>query len=211
LKQKWLGADQMAVGTTVKPSEVSEDRYWPPPQGEWTYDDYTRLPDNGMRYEVIEGDLYMSPAPRPKHQEVIVALLGHLLDYLKQKPIGKILISPIDVILPDLANPVQPDLIFISKERSHIVKEQFIEGVPDLIVEVLSPGNPAHDRRVKFRIYAQAGVREYWIIDPDARTVEINLLRGEAYASAGSFDADEQIRSEVLPDFSAHVSEICPV
>jgi Uma2 family endonuclease len=202
----------MAVSTITKPSlETSpEQSWWPPPQGEWTYEDYARLPDNGMRYEVIEGDLYMSPAPRPKHQEVIVALLGHLLEYLKQKPIGKILVSPIDVILPDLANPVQPDLVFISKEQSHIVKEQFIEGVPDLIVEVLSPGNPAHDRRIKFRIYAQAGVPEYWIIDPEAGTVEINLLRGEAYAVAGSFGRDEKVHSEVLPGFTMLVSEVCP-
>jgi Uma2 family endonuclease len=129
---------------------------------------------------------------------------------LDQQPIGEVLISPIDVILPDLANPVQPDLVFIANDRLHIVKEDFIEGIPDLIVEVLSPGNPAHDRRIKFRVYAQAGVREYWIIDPDARTVEINLLRGEAYASAGSFEANEEIRSEVLPDFTARVNEICP-
>jgi Uma2 family endonuclease len=73
-----------------------------------------------------------------------------------------------------------------------------------------APGNLAHDRRTKFRIYALAGVREYWLIDPDASTVEINVLRGQAYASAGSLGADEEIRSEVLPDFTARVSEICP-
>ena len=138
------------VAAGVKPSrKTSKDYYWPPPQGKWTYDDYTRLPNNGMRYEVIEGELYMSPAPNPQHQRVIVALLRHLLEYLQQQPIGEVLISPIDVILSNnLAAPVQPDLLFIAKDRLDIVKEKSIEGVPDLIVEVLSPGNPAHDRQI---------------------------------------------------------------
>ena len=146
----------MAVATVAKPPrKISKDYYWPPPQGEWTYDDYARLPDNGMRYEVIEGELYMGPALSPRHQRVIVALLRHLLEYLQRQPIGEVLISPIDVILSDdMATPVQPDLLFIAKDRLDIVKEKFIVGVPDLIVEVLSPGNPAHDRHIKFQANA---------------------------------------------------------
>ncbi len=201
----------MAVKTIAQQStKASPARYWPPSQGKWTYDDYARLPDNDMRYEVIEGELYMSPAPRPKHQEVIALLYGYLWEYLKDKPIGKVFFSPIDLILPDLATPVQPDLLFIPNERLDIVQENFIEGVPDLIVEVLSPSNPSHDRNTKFKIYARAGVQEYWIIDPDARTVEINVLRGQAYASAGVFGPDDQTSSETLVDFSVLVSDICP-
>ena len=201
----------MAIPAMSQPHHKATDSdYWPPPQGEWTYEDYARLPDNGMRYEIIRGDLYMSPAPRPKHQRVIVALLKHLLTYLEQKPIGEVLISPIDLILPDLTDPVQPDLLFISQEKLDIVKENFIEGVPELIVEVLSPGNPEHDRRTKFRVYAAAGVKEYWLIDPDARTTEVYVLRGEAYALAQIFGVDQTIRSEVLAEFTAPVAEICP-
>jgi Uma2 family endonuclease len=201
----------MAIPAISQPhSKAADPNYWPPPQGEWTYEDYARLPDNGMRYEIIRGDLYMSPAPRPKHQRVIVALLKHLLTYLEQKPIGEVLISPIDLILPDLTDPVQPDLLFISQEKLDIVKENFIEGVPELIVEVLSPGNPEHDRRTKFRVYAAAGVKEYWLIDPDARTTEVYVLRGEAYALAQIFGVDQTIRSEVLAEFTAPVAEICP-
>ncbi len=188
-------------------SSVTND-YWPPPQGAWTYEDYARLPDNGMRYEVIGGNLYMSPAPRPKHQQTIVALLRHLLAYLQQHPLGEILISPIDLNLPDLANPVQPDLLFIRNENLDIIKEKFIEGVPDLIVEVLSPGNPDLDRRTKFQVYAAAGVREYWLLDPEVETVEVYVLRGQAYALAGNFSGTAAIRSEVLADFSLLVSEI---
>jgi Uma2 family endonuclease len=202
----------MAVRTQTKlGGQEIEARYWPPPQGEWTYEDYTRLPDNGMRYEVIKGALYMSPAPSPDHQRVVVALIRYLSAYLQQHPAGEIFIAPIDVKLPSLTSPVQPDLLFIANERSAIVKEKFIEGVPDLIIEVLSPTNPEHDRTTKFSAYALAGVREYWIVDPEARTIEINVLRGQAYAPLGNFGADEQTRSEVLPDFSVRVSEVCPV
>lgn len=196
----------MAVKEMGNPSQ---EITWPPPQGAWTYEDYARLPDNGMRYEVIEGDLYMSPAPRSIHQRIIARLYGYLWDYLKDRSIGEALFAPIDLILPDLASPVQPDLLFIAQDRLDIIKEKFIEGIPDLIVEILSPGNPALDRRTKFRVYAQAGVREYWIIDPDTCTIEINVLRGQAYAPLGTFGPGEQTRSEVLADFSLSVSDIC--
>ena len=201
----------MAVKTAPKEGVKSPtDRYWPPLQGEWTYDDYARLPDNSMRYEVIEGDLYMNPAPRPKHQRIIALLHGHLWEYLKAQPGGEVFFAPIDVNLPDLTSPVQPDLLFIAADQLDIIKEDFIEGVPDLMVEVLSPSNPAHDRLTKFQVYARAGVREYWLIDPDARVIEINVLRGQAYASLGVFGPADQTRSEVLANFSVPVSEICP-
>ena len=124
---------------TKRPPEVA----WPPPQGEWTYEDYARLPDNGMRYEVIEGDLYMSPAPRTIHQRIIAMLHGYLWECLKHRPVGEVFFAPIDVNLPDLASPIQPDLFFIVNNRLDIIKDKFIEGALDLIVEVLSPGNPA--------------------------------------------------------------------
>lgn len=195
------------ISQQLKPG--AEVDYWPPPQGQWTYEDYARLPDNGMRYEIIKGDLYMSPAPRPRHQRVIAALYGYLWQYLKTEPVGEVFFAPIDLNLPDLANPIQPDLLFIRAENLDIVQEKFIEGVPDLIVEVLSPGNPDLDRRVKFQVYAQAGVPEYWLIEPDACTVEVNVLRGQAYALAGSFKGETPIRSEVLADFSVVVDDIC--
>ena len=100
----------------------------------------------------------------------------------------KIYIAPINLILPDLTNPIQPDLLFISTDKLDIIKENFIEGVPDLIVEVLSPANPGHDRHTKFRVYAEAGVQEYWIVDPDAGAINVNVLRGQAYALAGKFN-----------------------
>lgn len=201
----------MAVKAAIQPTtDAASVRPWPPLQGEWTYDDYARLPDHGMRYEVITGELYMTPAPVPKHQKIIANLYGHLWEYLRERLIGDAFFAPIDVNLPGLASPVQPDLLFIASDRLHIVKERFIEGVPDLIVEVLSSGSEMHDRRTKFELYARAGVSEYWLVDPDERSIEIYVLRGQAYAPLGNFGAEEQTRSEVMPDFALIVGEICP-
>ena len=201
----------MAVQTISKPSGATVSaRQWPPLQGEWTYDDYTQLPDNGMRYEVIKGELYMSPAPSPKHQQIILKLAIAMSQFVHADQLGEIYQSPIDVKTSDFAGVVQPDLLFIASKQLDIVQETLIEGVPDLIVEVLSPGNPLHDRRIKFELYAQAGVREYWLIDPDARTVEIYVLRGQAYAPLGNFGIGQQTRSEVLEGFVVDVEKICP-
>ena len=192
------------------PTQPPADRPWPPPQGQWTYADYKQLPDDGWRYEVIEGELYLSPAPRPKHQESAGNLGSRMLLYVQERGLGKVYFAPIDVILPGYASPVQPDVLFIARERLDIVKEDFIEGPPDLIVEILSPSNWLTDRRTKFRIYAQAGVREYWIVDTDARTVEVFVLRGSSFALAGKFGSGETLRSEVVTGFEIGVDEICP-
>jgi Uma2 family endonuclease len=190
------------------PAQVETE--WPA-QGEWTYEDYARLPDDGWRYEVIKGVLHMTPAPRTKHQKAIGKLYSALTRFVEQHDMGDLYFAPIDVILPHhLATPVQPDLLFISKERLDIVKEQFIEGAPDLIVEVLSPTNWLDDRRIKYEVYAEAGVREYWIVDPDLRTVEVFVLREGEYALVGRFGPGEKAHSEVLEGFEVAVDEVLP-
>jgi Uma2 family endonuclease len=188
---------------------------WPlkgnwPPQGKWTYEDYRRLPDDGWRYEILEGELYMSPAPEPIHQECGGEMFAALRDYGKKHKAGKAYISPIDVILSGLATPVQPDVLFIGKERLHIVKKGRIEGALDIIVEVLSPSNWLIDRREKFEIYAKAGVREYWIVDPMSRTIELFVLREHRYALVGKYGTGEIVRSEILSGFEVKVDDICP-
>lgn len=181
---------------------------WPPPQGSWTYADYARLPDNGMRYEVLEGALHMSPAPNPRHQLIIGELHGRLFVYLREKPIGRTFLSPIDVRL-DETTTVQPDLCFVSQSRQQLVEKSCINGAPDLMIEVLSPSRENYDRSTKFQAYAKAGVPEYWIVDPEAKAIEVNVLRGEAYAPV-VFSGTNSIRSEVLPDLALIVSEVFP-
>jgi Uma2 family endonuclease len=194
---------------SVRQAPISTERKWPP-QGEWTYEDYRRLPDDGWRYEIIEGELFMSPAPDPIHQECGFELMATFRDFNKKHNLGKVYIAPIDVILPGLATPVQPDGLFIFKERLHIVKKGQIEGAPDIVVEVLSPGNWLTDRREKFQNYAKAGVREYWIVNPLARTIELFVLRKGRYELIGKYGFGETVRSEVLPGFEVQVEEICP-
>ncbi len=182
-----------------------------PPQGKWTYEDYRHLPDDGMIYEIIEGELHMAPAPIPIHQEYGGEMFWALQNFAKKHGVGKAYIAPLDVILPGVAEPVQPDVLFILKERLHIVQPGRIEGAPDIIVEVLSPSNWNIDRGKKFRAYAQSGVREYWIIDPQARTIELFVLRASAYHLIDNYAVGATVRSEVLPGFEVNVEDICPL
>ncbi len=180
-----------------------------PTQGVWTYDDYALLPDDGKRYEVIRGELYMAAPPRPLHQRVITRLSFFLEGFLENSDLGTAFVAPIDVILPEkLGDPVQPDIDVVRRESLHIIDELNIQGAPDLVVEVLSPSNPAHDRNLKYDLYAEAGVQEYWIIDPHSRTVEIHVLQDGTYEIFGKWSEGEAVRSAVLNGFTVPVDEI---
>ncbi len=182
-----------------------------PAGGVWTYEDYALLPDDGKRYEVIRGELYMSAAPRPLHQRVVTRLCYFLEGFLENSDIGIAFVAPIDVILPDrIGDPVQPDIVVIRRESLPIIDELNIQGAPDLVVEVLSPSNPAHDRKLKYDLYAEAGVQEYWIVDPHIRSVEIHVLQDGTYEHLGKWGEGETARSVVLKGFSVHVNEMIP-
>ncbi|MBI4770112.1 MAG: Uma2 family endonuclease [Chloroflexi bacterium] len=199
-----MGAHTLSL---APPAPVIMD--WPP-QGQWTYADYQRLPEDGWRYEVIEGELLMSPAPRTVHQRISIKLSSRMMSFVDARDLGEVYYAPVDVMLGDLATPVEPDVLFISRERLHIVGEETIDGAPDLIVEILSPSNWLADRRTKFRVYALAGVREYWILDPERRTIEVFLLQGQSYALQGNYGPGEAAPSVVLAGFEVQVAEICP-
>ncbi len=187
------------------------EREWPPPQGQWTYEDYARLPDDGWRYEVIKGVLYMSPSPRERHQYALTRLVVAMTTFADAHELGRVYTAPFDVIMGDLATPVQPDLLFIAADRlSEILTEDNVQGAPDLIVEILSPSNWLVDRREKFEVYQEAGVREYWIVDTDQRLVEVFVLREGVFTQIGRWGGGEKVRSEVLTGFEIAVDEICP-
>jgi Uma2 family endonuclease len=183
-----------------------------PSQGEWTYDDYVHLPDDGWKYEVIEGILYRTPSPNTKHQLIVGNLFFAIKLYLQQTNIGQVFTAPLDVILPgNLGTPVQPDIFFIGLDRLEIVKEQHIEGTPDLVAEVLSPSNWVDDRRVKFKIYAAAKIPEFWIVDPSQRTVEVFVLDLQGtFMLLDRFDEKNTIRSQVLTGFNMPVTKLFP-
>jgi len=199
----------MTVLTKTAPP-TTEVATRPPPQGEWTYEDYLNLPTDGWQYEIIHGRLSMVPASSPIHQSIVGELLTVLKVFLRQHPLGKVFPAPTDVLVPGKAEPVQPDLVFVAAERLDIITLRAIEGVPDMVVEVLSPSNWLDDRRTKFALYAEMGVREYWIVDPDERTVEVFSLQEGRYALIGRLGPDETLRSDLLPGFEVAVVDLFP-
>jgi Uma2 family endonuclease len=150
-----------------------------------TYEDYVLLPNDGKRYEILEGELTVTPAPSTKHQTASVNLLVLLSQYIKERDLGKLFHAPIDLIL-ESTSVLQPDLLFVSKARQHIITERAIEGVPDLVVEILSPTTSRTDRVTKAQIYARHSVPVYWIVDPEREVIEIYLLEADGYRLAAT-------------------------
>src|SRR4028119_488699 len=183
-----------------------------PPQGRWTYEDYRRLPDDGRRYEVLRGVLYVTAAPNPLHQEALKNVIRLLVLFLNEKPVGDFFFAPLDLILPNgLSAPVQPDLFYWTGGWKGRMTSQYLEGVPDLVLEVLSPSTRRYDRRTKLDVYAAAGVQEYWLADPVKRTFEVLVLRNGSYEVLGLFGAGGRVRSKVLPGFEPAVDQIFQV
>ncbi|MCI0394583.1 MAG: Uma2 family endonuclease [Chloroflexi bacterium] len=191
----------------VQPTKEREHA-WPPTQGDWTYEDWYRLPDDGMRYELIDGVLYMSPPPSVAHQSAVLRLAARMLFHADTNGLGLVLTSPIAVRLPGRDSVVEPDILFIAKERLDIVGEETIDGAPDLVVEVLSPGNYFYDRGKKQEAYRVAGVREYWIVDNRMRTVEVLQLQGEVFVPSEPAGRGAAVRSSALAGFEIHVDDL---
>lgn len=170
-----------------------------------TYDDYLNFPNDGKRYEIIDGEHHMTPAPQTRHQIVSRNIERILANYVEENDTGQILYAPTDVVLSD-TTVVQPDILFVRKEREHIIKKNFIEGAPELIIEILSPGNEKLDRRTKMKHYAMFGVGEYWIIDYEACILEQYVLKGHIFQRRGVFDED--FSPSLFPDLTIHLSQI---
>jgi Uma2 family endonuclease len=148
-----------------------------------TYEDYVLLPNDRNRYEILEGELTVTPAPSTKHQSVSANLFKLLSRYIDDRNLGKLFYAPIDLIL-DPTTILQPDLLFVSLAHQHIITERAIEGVPDLVVEILSPTTSRTDRVTKAQIYARHKVPVYWIVDSDDKSIEIYLLEGDTFRTA---------------------------
>jgi Uma2 family endonuclease len=140
---------------------------------------YKMLPE-GTLAEIIDGNIYMSPSPVKTHQRIVTLLSAAMTLFVEENQLGEMYVSPFDVYLDDHANAVQPDIIFVSKENLHIIKDH-IHGVPDLLVEVLSPGNKIHDTVRKKELYEVFGVQEYWIIDPETKEASGFALENKQY------------------------------
>lgn len=191
----------------ISPPPMMPAGDWPE-QGAWTYEDYSRLPDTGWRYELIEGELLMSPAPHPKHQIVINRLGTALTNHVNRHQQGQVVYAPIDVFLPAENTSVQPDILFLAQDRLDLISDRGIEGSPDLIIEILSPSNWIIDRQDKFVLYEKTGVQEYWIVDIKQQTVEVFSLTDNRYELLGRYATGEQAPSRLLDGFSIPVNDL---
>lgn len=189
----------------------SSETPWPS-QGQWTWQDYLRLPDDGQRYEIIEGVLYVSPSPSFDHQFSLSKLFARLNEFVERLGLGLVLTAPFDVLLPGVASPVQPDLLFFRSDNVPRPGDQRFEGVPDLVVEVISPGNSRLDRKVKFDAYQKAGVAEYWLADPKTRSIAVHVLDAERheYVELGQWGPGETVTSQLLDGFETAVTPLFP-
>jgi Uma2 family endonuclease len=200
----------MVTRITSPALPVLEGEHLWPAQGEWTYEDYLRLPDDGRRYEIIKGVLYVTNAPGYDHQFTVIELAAELRSFVKANKLGVVLTAPFEVHLPGIANPVHPDVFFVAKERQPVRGDKNFRGVPDLIIEVSSPATMRRDHSTKLDAYEQAGVREYWLANPYTRSIMIYTLpaEGQEYILLGEFSAGETLHSAVLPGLELAVDTL---
>ncbi len=173
----------------------------------FTYDDYLTLPSNGKRHEIIEGELLMTPAPSPEHQRIVLRVSRILDEFVQMHGLGEILVSPVDVVL-SMTDVVQPDVAFVSRERMEIVTKKNIVAAPDLVVEILSESTEKTDRVAKKAIYERFGVKEYWIVDPVSKAVEVYQLKDGKFSPASMSVGNTPVNSSLFPSLSFSASRL---
>ena len=175
-------------------------------QIKFTYEDYKHTPED-KRYELLDGELIMVLAPRTAHQRTSRDILIPINTFVAENDLGEVFIAPCDVVLSD-TDVVQPDLLFVSKERSHIINEDNIRGAPDLVIEILSPSTAQRDRTLKRTLYALHGVPEYWQADTDAKIAMVLTLDNGEYKVAGIYGEGQMLVSPLLQGFTLEIDKI---
>jgi len=172
----------------------------------YTYDDYLKI-DDDKQYELIGGKLILVPAPRTIHQRINRKLSGFIGSFVDKNNLGEVLCAPTDVLLSETEKP-QPDILFISKEHLDIITEMNIQGTPDLVVEILSPSTGKYDKVEKSKMYYKYGVKEYWIVDPDIKVIEI-LIPGERnWNLFQAYNGDDILMSPLLNGLEIQLKDI---
>ncbi|MEN6325235.1 MAG: Uma2 family endonuclease [Syntrophomonas sp.] len=171
----------------------------------WTYMEYARLEDDN-EFELLDGKLIKEPSPRTRHQIILKNLTFALENHLRETLQGMV-VQDLDVVL-DQYNVVTPDLIFISSNNMAIVRDLNIQGIPDLVIEVLSPGTESFDRRQKSRLYHRFGINEYWLVSPEATTIEVFRNEPDGWKLAGVFGENDFLETRLLPGFSLNINRI---
>jgi Uma2 family endonuclease len=172
-----------------------------------TCDDLRQIPPDRNRYELVEGELFVSPAPSLEHQRKTGNLFAELRYFVRQHDLGEVFIALCDVVF-DASTVLEPDIVFVSKARRSILKVACIEGAPDLVVEVVSDSSRLLDRFVKRDRYAEFGVLEYWLLDPFEPRIEVLRLEAGKYRVVGSFGPGDTLESATFPGLRIPVSTL---
>jgi Uma2 family endonuclease len=191
----------MAGSDPVKPSS---------PGVKLTYDDFVLFPDDGTRHELIDGEHYVTPSPNTKHQSVSLRFTLVIGAWLERNPIGQLFYAPFDVVFSNF-DVVEPDLLYLSNARAaEALTPQHVRGVPELVVEIGSPGTRKRDETVKRRLYERSGVSEYWVVDPDLDVVRVYRRDGDTFARVIelSADAGDTLTSPLLPGLVIRLADV---
>ncbi len=172
-----------------------------------TYEEFMSLPEDNRRCELLSGWVVREPSPGQLHQAVVVNLCWLFRDHTRRTGKGQVYTGPFDTVL-SAKDVVQPDLIYITANRTDIITSKNVEGAPDLAIEVISPYSARKDRILRLNLYARAGIREYWLVNPQEKTVEVFTLSGNGYEKLGCFTPGTPIRSRILPDFSPDATDV---
>lgn len=179
-----------------------------PPQGHWSYADWEALPDDGNIYEIIDGVLYMTTAPSTFHQWITLSLVQYLAVPAKVQGLGYAFSAPVGLLIPG-CDPVQPDFVFVRQANAAIIRDRRIRGVPDLILEILSPGNVVYDTQVKLVAYAMAGVPEYAIVDPRSRSLDHFRLHSPGrYDGPQTYAEGASLSFACLPGIALRIGDL---
>ncbi|HEY0142771.1 MAG TPA: Uma2 family endonuclease [Thermoanaerobaculia bacterium] len=174
-----------------------------------TYEDYLQLPDDGNRYEIIDGELVLNPTPVFRHQRILGNLFFALELHFRSHGGGLVVVAPFDVVLSP-HQMYEPDLLIVLDEHRSIVTEKNVTGAPDLVVEILSPGTRSRDEKVKRANYERYGVSEYWLVDPEDEVVMIDRRVGGAFVRAAvlEYEKGDTLATPLIPGFSLSLAEV---
>ena len=175
-----------------------------------TYDDYVQFPEDGMRHELIDGEHYVTPAPKWKHQTVSGNLHGMIWSYLQQHPIGRVLSAPFDVIFSRF-DVVEPDLLYLSRERmAEIETSPWVKGAPNLVVEIGSESTRKRDQTIKLRLYERFGASEYWVVDPESDAIVVHRRVGDHFERAAQLSRQrgDTLITPLLPGLDLPLAKI---
>jgi Uma2 family endonuclease len=180
------------------------------PSVKLTYDDFVRFPDDGLRHELIDGAHYVTPSPNYRHQKVSLNLSVLMATWLERHPIGQVLYAPFDVVFTKF-DVVQPDLLYLSNERAtEVITSANVQGVPDLVIEIGSPGTRRRDETIKRHLYDRTGVSEYWVVDLELDLVRVYLREGFQFARPIelSAEAGDILTTSLLPNLEMPLERI---